>query len=963
MATYLPNVTDSVPMPLLYQPNIQFLIQSGMYAAQRYQAVLNKMNEVYGQYAEKPILNPEVDKRRDNYIKEMQVYIDKFKNVNLLEPEVITTFTDIFKPIAKDPLIYYHMKNTEDYINERSANELLRFSPLGEVKDGKGDDYVIYDENITKSLDTMAEYMRNLSIDNPDNYRELIPKGLVSIDVDRYIWNTYKDQYKDAGRSEIYVVDNNTGKAYLFGSPEYQDAVNKGLINETTLVNVPQSGGLAGTSAGLTTGTTTSATTPAQTTTTSTLGDGWQHNKPDSGSPKGTSNFAYKTIYSGNLNNKPFEIVRGNLFYAGNTWGKNKTIFDYYKFDNLPAGIAAAYNYLNNKFKTISQSNGATVYDFTGAEPKKVTKKLNDMTYYDLLQQYIGVGEGFKARYDSALEHSTFDGEDINAIKNKKITEMSPSELLNRIIKQESGLDMVIPGVTNFDKEYSFFSNGKVNENNLKGKDVQNYITNDVLKSWNNINNINKIANNPGSIVAQKGALVFSTDGSIIKKTDAEPQTSEYRTDTNYISKEPKINDLLIGFNNRENAVLQKDLPPESQPITGGTAGTTSTKTQQVEARLGFDLIAINKRGGEEQVYSAYELTNNIMKNNPAIQTHFRTQALTKYINIWGQFGYDSGKAMQYIMDDIDNSTKELDDKLSYYGNLSYMSDMAKANIEKELKSMIADRDIYLARVSDILNATEQIKNFDNISKQTKQIANEVQKTKDAADKVKNVKVSDSSFLDVVKTLANIKGSILSHLNAFDNGKAIAMNMYKETAQTLASNVGALKPGGTGYGGSGSGGGVGDAKNIPYGPSMNGEIIIGYDNNNKAQVVPNDFSVSVGLNTYHREGHNMRNMEKDLLNNVKETLGGAGYTIELLNFNDKEHNYVSQMLKDRNTDPSTQTNVNSVGAYLYKVHITDNNNVKEETRVVTYKNQNGTMSQLSIYRVVKKPDNSNTTQQ
>jgi len=235
MATFIPNLTDVVPAPLLYQPDLDFAIKAGMYAAQQYNAALQQIQKIYGKYAAAPILNPDVDKKRNDYIQSLNKYIDKFAGLDLRDPNVISTFASLFEPLAKDTEVMNGLNVTETYYNEKARINSLK-ATIGIVdytEKGKRD-YRIYDPEIDKAYDSMALYYSQLKSGDPLLKTFKIKKDLTAIDINRMA-NDYFIEYlkahgeKGAGGVETIIFDPSTGKTYNINEIP-PDTINRPVI-------------------------------------------------------------------------------------------------------------------------------------------------------------------------------------------------------------------------------------------------------------------------------------------------------------------------------------------------------------------------------------------------------------------------------------------------------------------------------------------------------------------------------------------------------------------------------------------------------------------------------------------------------------------------------------------------------------------------------------------------------------
>lgn len=179
--------------------DIDFAIKAGMYATQQYNDGLRQIEQIYGSYAAAPIINPDVDKRRNNYIKSISKYIDAFKGLDFRDPRVISTFKELFEPLDRDMEVMNGLKVSETYYNEKSRLNLWKSSEGVIDYDKKRRDYRIYDPEIDKAYDNMALFYSQLRSGDPLLKTFTIEKGMIAIDYNRMINDYFLDFLKALG--------------------------------------------------------------------------------------------------------------------------------------------------------------------------------------------------------------------------------------------------------------------------------------------------------------------------------------------------------------------------------------------------------------------------------------------------------------------------------------------------------------------------------------------------------------------------------------------------------------------------------------------------------------------------------------------------------------------------------------------------------------------------------------------
>lgn len=402
MATFIPNLTDVVPAPLLYQPDLQFALQAGMFANQQYNAALQQMSKIYGKYAAAPILNPEVDNRRKEYIDSLNKYIDKFKGVDLRNPDAISAFYTLFEPIAKDTEVMNGLRVTETYYQEKARIGVFK-SRIGVVEGDKDKDgikdYRIYNPEIEKYYDNAALFYSQLKTGDPLLKSFSIKRGLVDIDHIKMTNDLFFDYLKahgekGAGGVETMIIDAN-------GVIHNINEVKPGMVNRPVVVSA--SGSVS----------TTISPQPVS--------------QPQTGSPTSASSSA--PIAVSGSSSASATAYPGFAAYAVKTLGGEKQVIPLYKyFSDMvaqnPEVIEAKKNVMEAKIWNIFAS--------TGFDPGKTMNIIHNQ----IIPPYIEGLYNLRKKYD-AITYAIASEEERLA---NDITEKIKAEHVDSIISSALGI-------------------------------------------------------------------------------------------------------------------------------------------------------------------------------------------------------------------------------------------------------------------------------------------------------------------------------------------------------------------------------------------------------------------------------------------------------------------------------------------------------------------------------------------
>ncbi|GIU70108.1 MAG: hypothetical protein KatS3mg002_1344 [Candidatus Woesearchaeota archaeon] len=211
MATYIPNITDIIPAPMLYTPDVNFQLQSGIQAATSYENKKKQLEEYWGKFYYSEIYNPYVDNRRKEHLLSIQKYINQYANMDLRDPDVVSSFQNLFTNIASDNIVMNGIKVSEQYREEKQFQNYLKVSGIYDEGDPEKKSYAMYDPDLDRMLDIQIEEYSRMSLDDPRLASYKIDKNLIGVDLNKLISDHLKQFGIDEGAGSVkyYMLDQN----------------------------------------------------------------------------------------------------------------------------------------------------------------------------------------------------------------------------------------------------------------------------------------------------------------------------------------------------------------------------------------------------------------------------------------------------------------------------------------------------------------------------------------------------------------------------------------------------------------------------------------------------------------------------------------------------------------------------------------------------------------------------------
>ncbi|MEM5878162.1 MAG: hypothetical protein QXF12_04770 [Candidatus Aenigmatarchaeota archaeon] len=211
MATYIPNITDIIPAPMLYTADVNFQLQSGITAASSYEARKKQLEDYWGKFYYSEIYNPQVDNRRKEHLLSIQKYINQYANVDLRDPDVISSFQNLFTNLYTDSIVMNGIKVSDDYRNEKAFQNYMKVSGLYDEGDPEKKSYAMYDPDLERMLDIQIEMYSRMSLDDARLSSFKIDKNLIGVNLDKLIADQLKAYGIDEGAGEVkyYMLDQN----------------------------------------------------------------------------------------------------------------------------------------------------------------------------------------------------------------------------------------------------------------------------------------------------------------------------------------------------------------------------------------------------------------------------------------------------------------------------------------------------------------------------------------------------------------------------------------------------------------------------------------------------------------------------------------------------------------------------------------------------------------------------------
>lgn len=184
MATYLNGVTDFIPQIQPFKPDFNFF-QSALEKKQlQYEAGYEKINSVYSQLLNSPLIRQGNKDRRDNLFNDIDNEIKRLSGVDLSLAENVQQAGKLFTPLINDPYFRKDLAFTRQYQGQLSRADNMRRSP-----NPKSDER--YWEEGVSALHYMAEDFSKSTDD--DSLRFAAPKYTPFINTAEKLFKFAKD--------------------------------------------------------------------------------------------------------------------------------------------------------------------------------------------------------------------------------------------------------------------------------------------------------------------------------------------------------------------------------------------------------------------------------------------------------------------------------------------------------------------------------------------------------------------------------------------------------------------------------------------------------------------------------------------------------------------------------------------------------------------------------------------------
>jgi hypothetical protein len=163
MSTYIQGVTDYIPQIQPFKPDFNFF-QSALEKKQlQYEAGYNKINSIYSQLLNSPLLRQSNKDRRDNLFSSIDSEIKRLSGVDLSLAENVDQAGKLFTPLINDQYFRKDLAYTKQYQGQLQRAEGLRSNP-----DPKSDER--YWEEGVSALHYMAQDFSNSTDDESLNF-------------------------------------------------------------------------------------------------------------------------------------------------------------------------------------------------------------------------------------------------------------------------------------------------------------------------------------------------------------------------------------------------------------------------------------------------------------------------------------------------------------------------------------------------------------------------------------------------------------------------------------------------------------------------------------------------------------------------------------------------------------------------------------------------------------------------
>ncbi len=189
MATYIPNLTDSIPDLPAYRPDIGFFQQQMQISSSRYEQGYNQVRGAYDSILNAPLSNNENISARNEYLKQAQDKLKNLSSVDLSLPQNVDAANNVFAPFWQDDKMLIDASITKSTQNEMARGEMLRDS-----KDP--DERSQYSETAMQYLSNGLDKLKSATRSDPTSWNNLEKRRYVPFVDSNAYWNK---QLKDQG--------------------------------------------------------------------------------------------------------------------------------------------------------------------------------------------------------------------------------------------------------------------------------------------------------------------------------------------------------------------------------------------------------------------------------------------------------------------------------------------------------------------------------------------------------------------------------------------------------------------------------------------------------------------------------------------------------------------------------------------------------------------------------------------
>mgnify|MGYP000500876640 CR=1 FL=1 len=128
MASYIPNITDVFPEPVLYTPDFNRVERMLQQREGMYKQGAQRVKNLYESVFNSSMLRNEDIQRRDAYLKAIDEGLKKVSALDLSLPQNQEIATKLFEPVTTDQSIVKDIQFTRQYQNEVAKAEQLKSS-------------------------------------------------------------------------------------------------------------------------------------------------------------------------------------------------------------------------------------------------------------------------------------------------------------------------------------------------------------------------------------------------------------------------------------------------------------------------------------------------------------------------------------------------------------------------------------------------------------------------------------------------------------------------------------------------------------------------------------------------------------------------------------------------------------------------------------------------------------------